>query len=56
MSIAALDAAFEADVSAHAITNREMCLKMPVGSLVAIIALYVYLILKTYQHIGLIAS
>jgi len=47
MSIEALDAAFQADLSAHAIVNREMFWKMPVGSLVAIIALYVYSILMS---------
>jgi hypothetical protein len=42
MSIGGLDAAFQADISAHAIINKEMIWKMPLGSFIAVIALYDY--------------
>jgi hypothetical protein len=56
MSIEALDAAFQADLSAHAIVNREMIRKMPVGSLIAIIALYVYSIMKCQKQVNALSS
>jgi hypothetical protein len=56
MSIEALDAAFQADLSAHAIVNWEMFRKMPVGLFIAMIALYVYSIMKCQKRVNTLSS